>query len=106
MERMGCDAMPTEGHWLLFGRHEYSLDLIWDADRDAVLLYGSDGGNIWDADDTSLAYDGSARPTGRLTLARFFERLVNPPPGSGDESIRTWNEALQYLDHYDKPLEG
>jgi hypothetical protein len=106
MKSTGCDAMPTEGQWLAFGRHECGLDLIWDADRDAVLLYGSDGGDIWDADDTSLAYDGSARPTGHLTLARFFERLVNPASGSDDESTRTWDEVLQYLDQYDSSSEG
>jgi len=98
MESTNCDEMPPEGRWLMFGRHEYGLDLIWNADRDDVLLYDSDGGDIWDADDTSLAYDGSACPTGRLTLAQFFERLVNPTIDSSDESTRAWAEVLQHLD--------
>jgi hypothetical protein len=98
METTGCDMMPPEGRWLVFGRHAYGLDLIWDADRDAVLLYDSDGGDVWDADDTSLAYDGSACPTGALSLAQFFERLVNPATDSSDEPTRAWVEILQHLD--------
>jgi hypothetical protein len=100
MESTGCDETPPAGRWLIFGRHEYGLDLIWNADRDAVLLYDSDGGDIYDADDTTLAYDGSARPTGTrgITLAQFFERLVNPPVESADESIQDWAKVLQDLD--------
>ena len=93
------EGMPPEGRWLVFGSNEYGHSLIWDADRDAVLLYDSDGGDLWDADDTVLAYDGSGPgATGKLTLAQFFEKLVNPAVGSRDESIRDWAEALGHLD--------
>jgi hypothetical protein len=91
--------MPPKGRWLVFGSNEFSHSLIWDADRDAVLLYDSDGGDLWDADDTGLAYDGSGPgATGHLTLAQFFERLVNPAPNSRDETTREWAAALGHLD--------
>ena len=99
MQSTGCDAMPVKGHWLVFGNHDFGLTLIWDADRDAVLLYDSDGGDLYDADDTTLAYDGSGpAATGHLTLGQFFERLVNPNIDSRDESTRLWATALQHLD--------
>ena len=95
MEGMEPDGMPPRGRWLVLGDNEYGLSLIWDA----VLLYASDGGSLYDADDTSLAYDGSGPgPTGHLTLARFFERLVNPPVHAEDEGARAWAEALGHLD--------
>src|SRR5690242_20286329 len=65
MEGREPDGMPPRGRWPVFGNNEYGHSLIWDADRDAVLLYDSDGGDLWDADDTTLAYDGSGpSPTG------------------------------------------
>ncbi|HWE40745.1 MAG TPA: hypothetical protein VG406_29665 [Isosphaeraceae bacterium] len=95
-------ARPKAGRCVMFGHNEYSHALIWDADRDAVLIYDSDGGDIWDADETTLAYDGSGPgATGRLTLAQFFERLVNPAADAGDEVSREWAEALRLLDPRD-----
>jgi hypothetical protein len=93
------DGMPPRGRWLVFGSNEYGHSLIWDADRDAVLLYDSDGGDLWDADDATLTYDGSGpSPTGHLTIGRFFERLVNPPIDTEDEGTATWAEVLGHLD--------
>jgi hypothetical protein len=93
------DAMPKKGRCVMLGHNEYDHCLLWDADRDAVLLYDSDGGDLWDADDSLLAYDGSGSgPTGGLTLARFFERLVNPAADSEDEVGREWAEALRLID--------
>src|SRR5581483_4390398 len=45
MESLGCDELPQRGLWLVFGHDDYGHTLIWDADRDAVLLYESDGGD-------------------------------------------------------------
>jgi hypothetical protein len=99
MESMGSDELPQKGLWLVLGHNDYGHTLIWDADRDAVLLYDSDGGDLWDSDNTNLAYDGSwPGSTGHLTLAQFFDRLVNPTPDSDDESTQLWLEALQHLD--------
>ena len=93
------EGMPPRCRWLVFGSNEYGHSLIWDADRDAVLLYDSDGGDLWDADDPSLAYDGSGPgSTGHLTLAQFFDRLVNPDLKAKDEGTRDWAEALRLLD--------
>jgi hypothetical protein len=99
MEGREPDEMSPRGRWLIFGSNEYGHSLIWDADRDAVLLYDSDGGDLWDADDTTLSYDGSGpSPTGHLTIARFFERLVNPSIDTEDEEMVTWVEVLVHLD--------
>jgi hypothetical protein len=99
MESIGSEELPQQGLWLVLGHNEYGHTLIWDADRDAVLLYDSDGGDLWDADNTRLAYDGSwPGSTGHLTLAQFFDRLVNPARDSPDETTQLWREALQHLD--------
>ncbi len=99
MESMGSEELPQKGLWLVLGHNDYGHTLIWDADRDAVLLYDSDGGDLWDSDDTKLAYDGSwPGSTGHLTLAEFLDRLVNPARDSDDELTQLWREALQHLD--------
>jgi hypothetical protein len=99
MEQRGQDEMPPRGHWMVIGSNEYGHSLIWDADRDAMLVYDSDSDTLQDADDRSLAYDGSGpSPTGQMSLARFFERLMNPPIDSEDEATMTWAEALGHLD--------
>lgn len=98
MEQTGADEeMPPRGRWLVFGSGEYGHALIWDADHDAVLLYDSDSGSIEGAGDQALA-DGGPGSTHSLTLARFFERLVNPPINSEYESMMTWIEVLGHLD--------
>jgi hypothetical protein len=105
MEDVAPEGLPPRGRWLVFGRNDYGHELIWDADRDAVLLYDSDGGDLWDADDAMLAYDGSGPgSTGHLTLARFFERLVNPAASSDDEATELWTEALESLDRLIVPF--
>jgi hypothetical protein len=99
MEGRETDGMPMRGRWMVIGRNEYGHSLIWEADRDAVLLYDSDSDTLWDADDTAMAYDGSGpSPTGHLTVGRFFERLVNPRIDSQDEATMTWANALEHLD--------
>lgn len=102
MEGRGTEGMPATGRGVVIGCNEYGHSLIWDADRDAVFLYDSDSDTLWDADEGTLAYDGSSpAPTGRISLARFFERLVNPPNDAGDELTMTWSEALDHLDRLD-----
>jgi hypothetical protein len=99
MESLGSEELPQKGLWLVFGHNEHGHTLIWDADRDAVLLYDSDGGDLWDSDNSKLAYDGSwPGSTGHLTLAQFFDHLVNPARHSPDEMTQLWREALQHLD--------
>lgn len=99
MESMGSDELPQKGLWLVLGHNEYGHTLIWDADRDAVLLYDSDGGGLWDSDNSKLDYDGSwPGSTGHLTLASFLDRLVNPARDSEDELTQLWREALELLD--------
>ena len=99
MASLGSEELPEKGLWLVLGHDEYGHTLIWDADRDAVLLYDTDGGDLWDADNTALAYDGSwPGSTGHLTLAQFFDRLVNPARDAPDELTQLWREALQHVD--------
>src|SRR6185437_14010472 len=99
MESRGSDELPQQNLWLVLGHNEYGHSLIWDADRDAVLLYDSDSDNLWDSDNTRLAYDGSwPGSTGHVTLAEFLDPLVNPARASQDEMTRLWREALQHLD--------
>lgn len=91
--------IPKQGRCVMFARNEYGHDLLWDADRDAVLAFDSDGGGVWDADDDTLADDGSApAPAGRVPLARFLDRIANPPADPAHLGWATWAEVLAMLD--------
>ena len=91
MEGMEPDGMPPRGRWLAFGDNEYGLSLIWDADRDAVLLYASDGGSLYDADDTSLRLRrlgaGIDGPPDPRPILRAAGESPHPGRGRGGEGL-------------------
>ena len=99
IDSLGLDDLLPPGRWFEFGTNEHGLNLIWNADRDTVLLYSTDAAAVWSPDDKEQAYDGSEPSAPRqTTMAQFLASLVNPVNDSGDESQQLWYDALEALD--------
>ncbi len=94
----GHEELPPPGHWFVFGYNEFSHRVIWNTDQDDVVVYDTDGGDVWSAADKELAYDGTKPATPeRVTMAQFLANLVLPVTNP-DESDQLWADALRELD--------
>lgn len=93
IEDRGGEDELTPGGWVIIGRNEADLCILWDAAKDRLFLYDSDG--------------GGTEPAGG-PVEKFLERLFNPPAPKtelpADETIEfgegqdLWFVTLRELD--------